>query len=66
LPEKWLNENFTCHEIITKLRDMSLLEIKSEGYVPAYTRTCYTDSLHDSFYFLTDYQLVTSGVMKKF
>lgn len=65
LLEKRLNEKFTCHEIITGLRDMNFLEIKGDGYVPTYTRTDFTDALHDAFGFRTDYQIVTSGVMKK-
>jgi transposase len=65
LLEKRLNEKFTCHEIIAGLRDMNLLELKGEGYVPTYTRTDFTDALHDSFNFRTDYQIVTSSMMKK-
>jgi transposase len=65
LLEKKLNEQFTCHEIITGLRDMNFLELRGEGYVPAYTRTDFTDALHDAFGFRTDYQIVTSSVMKK-
>jgi len=65
LLEKRLNEKFTCHEIITGLRDMNFLEIKGDGYVPTYTRTDFTDALHDAFGFRTDYQIVSSGVMKK-
>jgi len=65
LLEKRLNEEFTCHEIITGLRDMNFLEIKGDGYVPTYTRTDFTDALHDAFGFRTDYHIVTSGVMKK-
>jgi transposase len=63
--EKRLNEKFTCHEIIGGLRDMCFQEIKGEGYVPSYTRTDFTDALHDSFNFRTDYQIVTSNTMKK-
>lgn len=65
LLEKRLNEKFTCHEIITGLRDMNFLEVKGDGYIPTYTRTDFTDALHDAFGFRTDYQIVTSGVMKK-
>lgn len=65
LLEKRLNENFTCHDIITGLRDMNFLELKGEGYVPAYTRSDFTDALHEAFGFRTDYQIVTSAVMKK-
>lgn len=65
LLEKRLNEEFTCHEIISGLRGMEFFEIKGEGYVPTYTRTDFTDALHDAFGFRTDYQIVTSQNMKK-
>jgi len=65
LLEKRLNEKFTCQEIITGLRDMNFLEIKGDGYIPTYTRTDFTDALHDAFGFRTDYQIVTSSIMKK-
>jgi len=65
LLEKRLNENFTCHDIISGLRDMNFLGLKGEGYIPAYTRTDFTDALHEAFGFRTDYQIVTSAVMKK-
>ena len=65
LLEKKLKEQFTCHEIITGLRDMNFLELRGEGYVPAYTRSDFTDALHDAFGFRTDYQIVTSSIMKK-
>ena len=65
LLEKWLNDNFTCHEIISGLRDMYFLDTKGEGYVPTYTRTDFTDALHDAFGFRTDYQIVTTSMMKK-
>lgn len=64
LLEKRLNEEFTCHEIISELRDMNLKEIKGEGYEPLYTRTDFTDALHDAFGFRTDYQIVTISKMK--
>lgn len=65
LLEKRLNEKFTCHEIISELRDMNFKEIKGEGYEPVYTRTDFTDALHDVFGFRTDYQIVSSKNMKK-
>lgn len=65
LLEKKLEEKFTCHEIIGGLRDMDFLEVKGEGYVPTYTRTDFTDALHDVFNFRTDYQIVTTSMMKK-
>ncbi|MGI6679841.1 MAG: IS1634 family transposase [Dehalobacterium sp.] len=63
--EKKLEEKFTCHEIISGLRDMEFFEIKGEGYVPTYTRTDFTDALHEAFGFRTDYQIVASSMMKK-
>ena len=66
LLEKRLNEKFTCHEIINGLRDMNFLELKGEGYVPTYSRTDFTDALHDAFNFRTDYQIITSSMMKKY
>ncbi len=65
LLEKKLSENFTCHEIISELREMNFKIIKGEGYEPIYTRTDFTDALHEAFGFRTDYQIVTTGMMKK-
>ncbi|NLP00558.1 MAG: IS1634 family transposase [Clostridiaceae bacterium] len=65
LLEKRLNEEFTCSEIISELREMNFMEIKGEGYVPIYTRTDFTDALHEAFGFRTDYQVITTSVMKK-
>jgi transposase len=65
LLEKKLGGKFTCCEIIDGLRGMSFLHVKGEGYVPAYTRTDFTDALHDAFGFRTDYEIVTSANMKK-
>ena len=65
LLEKRLNEEFTCHEIISELRDMNFKEIEGEGYEPLYTRTDFTDALHEAFDFRTDYQIVTTRKMKK-
>lgn len=64
LLEKRLNDKFTCHEIVSGLRDMELFEIKGEGYVPTYTRADFTDALHEAFGFRTDYQIVSTQSMK--
>ena len=63
--EKRLNEKYTCNEIIENLRDMNFNEIKAEGYVPSYTRTDFTDDLHNAFGFRTDYEIMTLKQMKK-
>lgn len=65
LLEKKLEEKYTCNEIIKTLRDMNFYEISGNGYIPTYTRTDLTDSLHDTFGFRTDYEIVTTKEMKK-
>ena len=63
--EKKLEDKFTCSEIIQGLVDMNFFELKGEGYTPSYTRTDFTDSLHDAFGFRTDYEITTFSQMKK-
>ena len=63
--EKRLKEEFTSSEIIGQLRDMNFYSIPGEGYIPTYTRTDFTDALHNAFGFRTDYQIVTMKQMKK-
>lgn len=65
LLEKKLSEQYTCGEIVSGIRNMNFLEISGEGYIPTYTRTDFTDALHDTFGFRTDYQIVTMKQMKK-
>ena len=64
--EKRLGEQFTCSTIINELRNMNMLEVKHEGYIPAFVRTDFTDALHDSFGFRTDFQITPYSKMKKF
>ena len=63
--ERKLNNRFTCHDIISQLREMNFLKIPNQGYVPAYTRTDFTDALHEAFGFRTDYEIVTEKEMKR-
>ncbi len=65
LLEKKLSEEYTCNQIISGLRDLNFYEIPYEGYVPTYTRTDFTDALHDSFGFRTDFQIVNNKTIKK-
>ena len=65
LLEKKLGERYTSSEIISGLRNMNFYEIKGEGYIPTYTRTDFTDDLHEAFGFRTDYQIVNNKQMKK-
>jgi len=63
--EKRLSDQFTCSEIISGLKEMNFYEIDREGYVPTYTRTKFTDTLHETFGFRTDYQIIKTSDMKK-
>lgn len=63
--EKKLEDKYTCDEIISGLKAMNFFRIPQEGYIPTYTRTDFTDSLHDTFNFRTDYQIVNEKNMKK-
>ena len=62
--EKRLDERFSCEDIIEQLKDMNFNHIKGAGYVPCYTRTDFTDALHDAFGFRTDFEIVTQKQMK--
>ena len=63
--EKKLNGKYSCEEIINTLRNMSMMIVPGEGYIPTYTRTDLTDSLHDAFGFRTDYQITSQKNMRK-
>jgi len=64
LLETRLDREYTTHEIIDSLRNMNFFAIKGEGYLPTYTRTDFTDSLHEVFGFRTDFQIVSNNQMK--
>lgn len=56
--EKKLQGRYTCSQILSTLRGMNLVKAReNSGYIPAYTRTDVTDSLHETFGFRTDYQI---------
>ena len=63
LLERKLGNKYTSTEIIEGLRSLDFSKVKGEGYVPAYTRTDFTDDLHAAFGFRTDYQIVTNKQM---
>lgn len=62
--ERRLDSCFSCTEITSQLRDMNFLQVKGSGYVPCYTRTDFTDALHDAFGFRTDFEIITPKMMK--
>lgn len=63
--EKRLEEQYTCSEIIGTIRNMNLYKANELGYLPAYTRTDITDTLHDKFGFRTDNEIIQQKEMKK-
>ncbi len=65
LLEKRLDEKYTCNEIINGLRNMNFEEVLGEGYRPMYTRTDFTDDLHDAFSFRTDYEILNNKMIKR-
>ncbi len=61
--EKKLGDKYTCEEIIKTLREMDMRKVGEHGYIPSYTRTQVTDSLHENAGFRTDYELITPKSM---
>jgi len=63
--EKKLNYKYTTSEILDTLKDMKLLELKGDGYIPTYERTDLTDDLHEVFNFRTDYDIMDYKFIEK-
>ena len=63
--EKKLQGKYTCSKMIDGLNDIKFLRFPDEGYVPAYTRNDFTDCLHDTFHFRTDYQILSNATIRK-
>lgn len=63
--EQKLEEVFSCPTIIQKLREMEMMNVPGEGYIPLYERDELTDKLHEVFGFRTDYEIVPIKNMKK-
>ena len=63
--EKSLQHEYTCEQIIHELRKIKFLKVPDAGFVPAYTRNDFTDKLHDTFGFRTDYEILSKASMKK-
>lgn len=65
LLEKKFGNNYTTSQIIRTLRSMQMTLLNTaSGYVPSYTRTELTDSLHRIFNFRTDYEFITKSTMR--
>lgn len=44
---------------------MNFYSVPSVGYIPTYTRTDFTDALHEAFDFRTDYQIISNKQIEK-
>ena len=65
LLEKKIGNGFTCGQILQTLRSMQMTLLSSAGgYIPSYTRTELTDTLHQNFGFRTDYEIITKTSMR--
>ena len=65
--EKKLGEKnkYTCTQLLETLREMMVVQAgDNTGYLPAYTRTDITDSLHETFGFRTDYEITSNRGMR--
>ena len=65
LEKKLGEEKYTTYEIVNTLRNMNMMKVSTEGYIPTYTRTDLTDLLHDVFGFRTDFEITSEKKMKK-
>ena len=65
LLEKKLGDTYTASQILGTLRSMQMTLLNTaSGYIPSYTRTELTDSLHKTFGFRTDYEFITKSSMR--
>lgn len=65
LLEKKLGNHYTSSQILETLRSMQMTLINTaNGYIPSYTRTELTDTLHKTFGFRTDYEFITKSSMR--
>lgn len=65
LLEKKIGTQYTASQIIDTLRSMQMTLLNAaNGYIPSYTRTELTDTLHEAFDFRTDYELITKSSMR--
>ena len=63
--EKKIGEKYTCSQILGTLKDMLVTKAPDNiGYIPSYTRTEITDALHEAFGFRTDYEIISSRLMR--
>ena len=62
--EKKLGSSYTTSDILSTLREMKVTRAGDTGYLPSYTRTHLTDSLHETAGFRTDYEILKKRAMQ--
>jgi hypothetical protein len=62
--EQWIDDKYTCDDILSTLKEMNFAGIKEQGFIPTYQRTKLTDNLHEVCGFRTDYEFITKSQMK--
>ncbi len=62
--EKMLGNKYTYEQISRELRQIKFRKVADVGYIPAYTRNDFTDALHKSVGFRTDYEILTKAQMR--
>ena len=63
--EHQLNDKYTVHQIVSKLKEMKMLEQKGKGYIPTQDRDDLTDDLHAFLGIKTDTEIVTYKKIKE-
>lgn len=64
LLEKKLEHKYTINQIVGTLREMKVVDLSGQGYVPAYTRSEITDALHGLVDFRTDTEIIKKKKMR--
>lgn len=62
--EKKLGSSYTASDILSTLREMKVTRAGDTGYLPSYTRTHLTDTLHETTGFRTDYEIPKMRAMQ--
>ncbi len=64
LLEVKLENKYTVGEIISTLKNMNMTIVSDAGYIPSFTRTHLTDSLHETFEYRLDNQITRRSKMR--
>ncbi len=66
LEKKYLNEQYTCEEVLSTLRDLNITYLNGTNYIPSFTRTEIVDALAETFGFQPSREIITQKYLKKF